>query len=110
MSCAQRCRPPSSSTLLQTMKTSRASATVASGEEPLDDRLGGGAGVILTEAFDEAPPPVRVVAASPVQIPERGEQPGLVADHRARHVLGEVEVRSALPADVVLGVGRIEDH
>src|SRR3954470_19155913 len=100
MSCAQRCRPPSSSTLLQTMKMSRASATAASREEPFDDRLGGRACVVLSEAFDETPAPVGVAALDAVEVAQGGEQPGFVADDRPRCVLGEIEVGAALPGDV----------
>src|SRR5690242_816291 len=109
MWCAQRCRPPSSSTLLHTMKMSRASATGASGEEAFDDGLGGGASVVLTERLDEPAPPIGVVTVDAVKIGEGGEKAVLLTDHRPGRVLGEVEVR-APPEDVFVEVGSVEDH
>ena len=53
---------------------------------------------MLAEAFDEQTAPFGMVAVHAAEVAEGGEQPVLVADDRARCVLGEVEVGAAPPA------------
>src|SRR5947208_728671 len=103
--CTHFCRPPSSSWLLQTMKTSRDMSLPR--EDALDDLLRRGSAVVLTETFDERLALLGEGIA--VQVAECGEQLLRLLDHRAGGVLGEVEVRAAGP-QVLPQVGGEEHH
>src|SRR5690348_9469762 len=100
MWCAQRCKPPISSTLLQTMKTSRGACSAVPvgtmgaplSEVTVHDGARGGPAVVLAEPLGERAARRRVRGPGGVQVRECGDQLVLGPGDRAGRVLLQVEV------------------
>src|SRR3954447_26909383 len=110
--CTKRMAPPSSSMLLETMKTSRGWSLGTSGseEDVVDDLSSGRAGVVLAELGHERPVALVEVGSPRIDGRKCLDQVVTGTHHRTRRLVLQLEIDTALAVGVVVVVIGEEHH